>query len=662
MSSDIQQNIQTLRDHIAYHNHRYYVLDDPEISDAEYDRLLRELQALEKAHPQFITADSPSQRVGGTAADAFEPVRHTLAMLSLDNALTEQEFLDFDDRTRRLLELEEVEYICEPKLDGLAVELVYENGSLVVGSTRGDGYVGENVTQNLKTIKAVPLRLFEPVPRLEVRGEVILGISAFRKINQERQANDEPLFANPRNAAAGSLRQLDPQMTASRPLDMYCYGIGQSSGLEFTSHFAMLQAFKKLGLKVNPLIRVCRGGQEALAYHRDMSERRESLPYEIDGIVVKVNRLADQDRLGAKTRSPRWAIAFKFPARQETTQIRDIIVQVGRTGALTPVAIMTPVKIGGVEVSRATLHNQDEIDRKDIRIGDWVLIQRAGDVIPEVVKSFTARRTGEEKRFTLPEQCPVCGSYTVRPEGEAARRCINLSCPAQIKERIHHFAGKHAMDIDGLGEKLIDQLVEKELIRDVADLYFLKQEELAALDRMAAKSAANIIKAIEDSRHRSLDKVLFALGIRFVGEHISRILVQAFGSLEELAAATTEQLLNVHDIGPQVAASVNEFFSSPENRQLLKRLQKGGVVLKQSSSPTGTQLAGKTFVFTGTLTTMTRDEAEALVVRLGGRATSSVSARTDYVVAGEAAGSKLDKARTLGVRVISEQEFKSIIA
>jgi DNA ligase (NAD+) len=532
----------------------------------------------------------------------------------------------------------------------------------IVGSTRGDGFVGENVTQNLKTVKSIPLRLFQAIPRLEVRGEVILGISAFEKINKERLANEEPLFANPRNAAAGSLRQLDPQITAGRPLDIFCYGIGQSSGFDFQSHYDMLQAFKNLGLKVNPLIRVCRGAQEALAFHHDMAERRDTLPYEIDGIVVKVNRLTDQERLGAKTKSPRWAIAFKFAARQETTQIRDIIVQVGRTGVLTPVAVMEPVKIGGVEVSRATLHNQDEIDRKDIRVGDWVLIQRAGDVIPEVVKPIVSKRTGNEKPYAIPETCPVCGSHTVRPEGEAARRCINLSCPAQVKERIYHFSSKHAMDIDGLGEKLIDQLVDKELVSDVADIYFLKQEQLASLDRMADKSAANIIKAIHDSRQRPLDKVLFALGIRFVGEHISRILVEAFGSMEALADADEEQLLSVREIGPQVAASVLEFFSNTENRQLLKRLQKGGVSMKPGQQKTGTALSGKSFVFTGTLTTMTRDEAEALVVRLGGRAISSVSAKTDYVVAGDAAGSKLEKARALGVRVISEQEFKNMIS
>ncbi len=656
-----QDEIAGLREQLAYHNHRYYVLDDPEISDAEYDRLMKQLLALEKQHPHLITPDSPTQRVGGQALDAFTPAPHSMPMLSLDNALEEAEFLEFDERTRRLLGQQIVDYVCEPKLDGLAVELTYVNGLLAVGSTRGDGMVGENVTQNLRTIKAIPLKLRKPVARLEARGEVILSNKAFQQLNRRREKDEEPLFANPRNAAAGSLRQLDPQITASRPLEIFCYGAGRMEGINPASHEELLQLFKDLGLRVNPLIKRCQGAEAVLQYHREMSERREKLPYEIDGIVVKVNRSTDQDRLGAKTKSPRWAIAYKFPARQETTQIRDIVVQVGRTGVLTPVAVMTPVRIGGVEVSRATLHNQDEIDRKDIRIGDWVVVQRAGDVIPEVVKPIESRRTGAEKKFNLPEICPACGSRTVRPEEEAAQRCINLACPAQIKERIWHFSAKKAMDIDGLGEKLVDQLVESGLVRDVSDLYFLKAEQLIKLDRLAQKSADNIIRAIDASRGRPLERVLFALGMRFVGEHLSRVLAMQFGSMEKLARATEEELTAVAEIGPQVAHSVVEFFSAPENLAIIKRLQQAGVRMPAAAGPTRQTLQGKIFCFTGTLKKYSRDEAEALVINLGGRAASSVSAKTDYVVAGEAAGSKLAKAQSLGVAIISEEEFAQLI-
>jgi len=662
MASNPQKQIEELRQRIQYHNHRYYVLDDPEISDAEYDRLMRELLDLEQRYPQYITADSPTQRVGGAPLESFEPASHTLPMLSLDNALDEEEFRAFDERTRRTLDLTgDVEYVCEPKLDGLAVELVYVDGRLQQGSTRGDGYVGEDVTSNLKTIRTIPLRLLQKKPkRLEVRGEVILGIKEFEKLNRMRADKGEPLFANPRNAAAGSLRQLDPRITATRPLNIFCYGIGQCEGLSFTSHWQALELMKQMGLRINPHVSLVSGLEKALEYHRDMLERRETLPYEIDGVVIKVNQAAQQEALGAKTKSPRWAIAYKFPARQETTRILDIQVQVGRTGALTPVAVMEPVRVGGVEVSRATLHNQDEIDRKDIRIGDWVVVQRAGDVIPEVVKVILSKRTSEERAFTLPERCPVCGSKTVRPEGEAARRCINLACPAQVKERIYHFASKGAMDIDGLGEKLVDQLVEKEIVKDVSDLYFLSAKQLAGLERMAAKSANNIIEAIDASRSRPLDRLLFALGIRFVGEHVARVLVTAFGSLEKLMRANEEELMQVHEIGPQVAASVVEFFSSTDNRKIIEHLRKGGVQMAPVKMQTGRQLADKTFVFTGTLVSFSRDEAERLVEQLGGRAASSVSAKTSYVVAGAEAGSKLQKARQLGIPVLTEEEFREM--
>ena len=658
--------IESLREQLHYHNYRYYVLDEPEISDAEYDRLMHELQELERQHPELVTADSPTQRVGAPPLEAFETVTHTIPMLSLDNAMDEGELREFDDRVKRLLSTSnEIEYEAEPKLDGLAVELIYERGILTVGSTRGDGVTGENITQNLKTIKSIPLRLLSKqvaVPeRLEVRGEAIMEIGAFERLNKQREQNGEPLFANPRNAAAGSLRQLDSNITASRPLDLYCYGVGQVVGATFKNHLELLATLKKLGLKVNPHIRRCANVSAVLEYYSELGERRESLPYEIDGVVVKVNDFALHERLGTKTRSPRWAIAYKFEAKQETTQILDIIAQVGRTGILTPVAIMQPIRVGGVEVSRATLHNQDEIERKDVRIGDWVVIQRAGDVIPEVVKVIESKRTGRERPYHLPDTCPSCGGQVVRLPEEVAHRCQNLSCPAQVKERIWHFASKRAMDIDGLGGKLVDQLVEKGLVKNVADLYFLTKEQLAGLERMADKSGQNIIDAIAASRDRSLDRLVFALGIRFVGEHVARVLVNAMGTLDALMKASTEQLETIHEIGPNVAQSVVQFFSKKENRKIIERLQQGGVKIGKVEKKAGNKFTGKTFVFTGALQSFTRSEAQRLVENLGGRAASSVSKNTDFVVVGEAAGSKAEKARALGVHILSEDEFREML-
>ena len=668
MADDVTRRLYELYDVLNYHNYRYYVLDDPEISDAEYDKLMRELLDIEKHHPELVSADSPSQRVGAAPLPAFETVAHTVAMLSLDNALNEAELLDFDQRTRKALgSASSVEYVCEPKLDGLAIELVYINGLLSLGSTRGDGVTGENVTQNLKTIKSIPLRLMETQrkapARLEVRGEVILGIKAFENLNRQREEAGEPVFANPRNAAAGSLRQLNSSITATRPLDIYCYGIGRAEALSFETHLDTLQAFRQYGLKVNPQVQLCRGIHEAIEYYERMKEMRETLPYEIDGVVVKVNSIAQQRQLGIKSRSPRWAIAYKFPAREETTRILDIDAQVGRTGALTPVAIMEPVIVGGVEVSRATLHNQDEIDRKDICIGDWVVIQRAGDVIPKVVKVITSKRSGNEQPYKLPDKCPSCGSRTVRPIGDAAQRCINLSCPAQVKERIFHFASKRAMNIDGLGDKLIDQLVDKGLVRDVSDLYYLTKEQLAGLERMADKSAENIINAIQESRKRSLDRLVFGLGIRFVGEHVARVLVNAFGSLEKLSRASESELEEIYEIGPQLARSIVDFFAQKDNHEIIERLIAGGVDIRAAAT-TGMKsdlLAGKTVVFTGALTQFTRQEAEELVESLGGRAASSVSKNTDYVVVGDSPGSKAAKAKELGVTILTETEFKKIV-
>ncbi len=663
---EAKKRLEELRELINYHNYRYYVLDSPEIPDAEYDRLFRELLELERQFPDLVTPDSPSQRVGAPPLEEFETVAHTIPMLSLDNAFSAEEMRDFDDRCRRLLGLSGLlEYVAEPKLDGLAVELVYENGVLAVGSTRGDGFTGENVTQNLRTIKSIPLRLITrelPAPeRLEVRGEVIMNLEDFRKLNEQRERNGEPPFANPRNAAAGSVRQLDPSVTASRPLDIYCYGYGQIIGPTFGTHLEVLEAFRKWGLKVNPHVQLCRGIEEVEEYYHRMAELREELPYEIDGVVVKVNRLDYQRRLGEKTRSPRWAIAWKFAARQEMTQVEDIVAQVGRTGVLTPVAILKPVRVSGVVVSRATLHNQDEIDRLDVRIGDWVVVQRAGDVIPEIVSVVKSKRTGKERPYHLPDRCPVCGAKVERLEGEVAHRCTNASCPAQLKERIKHFASKRAMDIDGLGEKLIDQLVDKGLVKDVADLYYLRKEDLLKLERMADKSAQNILDAIEASKDRSPDRVLYALGIRYVGEHMARVLMNHFGSFEALRRATYDDLIAIPEVGPAVAQAVVSFFQQPANLELLDRLAKAGVKLerKPEEAEAGPRpFEGKTFVFTGALQSMTRDEAQELVERLGGRAASSVSRKTDYVVVGENPGSKAQRARELGIPMISEEEFR----
>ena len=658
--------LKDIREKLNYHNYRYYVLDDPDISDAEYDRLMQELLKLEKENPSLITPDSPSQRVGAPPLPAFESVAHTLPMLSLDNAFNETDIIEFDNRLKRALgRSHEIEYVCEPKLDGLAVELVYVDGIFSVGSTRGDGSVGENISTNLKTINSIPLRLLntdQTVPaRFEVRGEVIIGLEEFRKLNHSRERNGEASFANPRNAAAGSLRQLDSTVTAQRPLDIFCYGCGQTNGISFKSHIDALNKLKIFGFKINPFIKKCNGVSEILSYYANMIENRDSLPYEIDGVVIKVNDLSLQEQLGVRSRSPRWAIAYKFPAKQETTQIKDIIVQVGRTGSLTPVAIMEPVTVGGVEVSRATLHNQDEIDRKDVRIGDWVVVQRAGDVIPEVVKTIKSRRTGEEQPFILPEKCPVCHSQTIRPEEEAVRRCINLACPAQIKERIYHFASKRAMDIDGLGTKLVDQLVDKGLVKDVADLYFLSMEQVAALDRMAEKSAENTINAIKESRHRSLDRLLFALGIRFVGEHVARVIIKSFKNLENVKNATREQLLSTHEIGPQVAESIITFFSQKENHKIIERLKMGGVDMSASDETEESDIfRDKTFVFTGSLQEFSRQQAQQLVEKMGGRASSAVSKNTDFVVIGEKPGSKAAKAQDLGIKIITEQEFKKL--
>jgi len=661
----LKKRVEKLREEIGYHNYRYYVLDQPEISDAQYDRLMRELQKLEEEYPELRSPNSPTQRVGAPPLEEFEIVRHTIPMLSLANAFDEAEARDFDKRVKKLLETSsDIAYVAEPKLDGLAVELVYERGQFVVGSTRGDGVNGENITQNLRTIKTIPLQLIRKeisVPeRLEVRGEVIMQLNKFKALNRKREEMGEPPFANPRNAAAGSVRQLDSKITAERPLEIYCYGVGEIRGRTFKTHWEMLQAFPKWGLRINPQIQKCQNIDGVLEYYHEMNEKREKLPYEIDGIVIKVDRLDFQARLGEISRSPRWALAFKFQPKQETTKILNIIVQVGRTGALTPVAMMEPVQVGGVEVSRATLHNQDEIDKKDVRIGDTVIIQRAGDVIPEVVQVITSKRTGSEKKFKMPSKCPVCGAEVIREE--AIHRCIGLDCSAQLKGRIKHFASKRAMDIEGLGVKLIDQFVDKDLVRDVADIYYIKKDEIIALERMADKSAQNIIDAIEESKTKPLSKFLYALGIRHVGETTAEDLARHFSRLDDFFHLTEEDLMEVEGIGPEVAASVYQFFRDKKNKESIDRLKKAGMKVIEPKVKEKGKLAGKVFVFTGALTAFGRDEARNLVESLGGLTASSVSKKVDYVVVGEDPGSKFDKAKELGIKTLSEEEFKKMIS
>ncbi len=665
--SDSVSHIRSLREKINYHNHRYYVLDDPELSDAAYDRLFRELEDLEKQHPELLSSDSPTQRVGAAPLKTFETVRHVLPMLSLANCFTSDEVLEFDQRIKRYLKITgDIEYVVEAKLDGVALELVYEQGGLLVGSTRGDGTTGEDVTLNVKTIRSIPLRLFSvegtSIPeRLSVRGEVFLGKKEFKNLNAQREIRGESPFANPRNAAAGSLRQLDPKITAARPLDIFCHGLGDVSGVSYATHWSVLDSFVKLGLKVNPLRYKCSSINDVIVRYREIQDMRNDLNYEIDGVVIKVNDCTLQERLGTISRSPRWAIAYKFEAHQEVTTIKDIIIQVGRTGALTPVALMEPVRVGGVEVSRATLHNQDEINKKDIRIGDTVIVQRAGDVIPEVVKVVTSKRTGKERHFVFPARCPVCGSDVIKAEDEVVSRCLGLSCPAKLKEALKHFSSKGAMNIDGLGDKIVSQLVERELVRDVSDLYFLTLQDLVQVERLAEKSAENLLDAVQKSKGAGLDRVIYALGIRHVGEHTAKVLVNSLGDLEQIMNADEASLVNIREVGPEVARSVVQFFKQKSNRVTIDRLKKAGVSLGVVKSDAKKSLQGRTFVFTGGLEGYTRGEAKRLVEERGGMVSSSVSSKTSYLVAGESPGSKLKKASELQVKILSVDDFRKLL-
>ena len=660
------QRIKSLSKELERHNRLYYEKDMPEITDAEYDALFKELQELEQGFPELALPDSPTKRVGGRPLAKFSQVRHTMPMLSLENGFTEEDIRDFDDRVKRFLGLPgetTISYMCEPKMDGVAVELVYQQGLFSIGSTRGDGLVGEEVTENLKTMRDIPLRLRmeEPPELLTVRGEVYLPLAPFRKFNKEREEEGLPVFANPRNAAAGSLRQLDSRTTAKRPLSIFCYAQGETHGISFASQSDFLAKIPAWGLPVNPLAQVVSGIDAVIAYYAEMMEKRDDLPYEIDGVVVKVDPYPMQRDLGEKSRSPRWAIALKFPPRQATTVVEDIVPQVGRTGVITPVAHLTPVNVSGVMVARATLHNWEEMQRKDIRKGDTVIVERAGDVIPAVVRVLTEKRQGTETALALPEICPECGGEIVRIPGEVAVRCVGLACPAQLRESLKHFASRRAMDIDGLGEKFIEQLLSLKLVKDVADIYTLKREDFMRFERMGEKLSENLLHAIESSKSRDLSRFIFALGIRNVGEHTAKLLADAFGSVENLAQASEEELTSIREVGPQVAESITDFFKNQENQRIIERLLAAGVRPSVEGKRVGGRFTGKTFVFTGTLTRFTRDDAKKIVELEGGHAAGSVSKKTDFVVAGSEAGSKLEKAVQLGVRVLTEDEFLELV-
>ncbi len=665
----IVERVSWLRRELHRHNHRYFVLDDPMISDAAYDRMMQELISLEAEWPaELVSQDSPSVRVGSAPLERFETVIRRHPMLSLDKGFFDADFFSFDERVRKNLDADgPVLYTTEPKIDGVAVELVYENGLLTLASTRGDGETGEKITANVKTIPTVPLVLEDPKEflfpsLLEVRGEIFLSKAGFQQLNQERMQQNLPLFANPRNAAAGSLRQLDSRITAQRPLEIYVYGVSDPAALDVDSHAEALVRLSRLGLRINPLVRAAITAEGVIAFVHEMAGLRDRLPYEIDGIVAKVDRFSFQERLGATSRRPRWAIAIKFEATQETTRVIDIQVQVGRTGALTPVAHLEPVNIAGVTVSRATLHNEDEIRKKDVRIGDRVFIRRAGDVIPEIVKVITEVRDGSEQPFQMLQNCPVCGSGAVRPEDEAVSRCINIACPAQIKANIRHFASKGAFDIDGLGEKLIDQMVDRQRIASYADIFALTAEDLKSLDRMAERSAQNLVHAIAASRRISLPRFLYALGIRHVGEQVARILSEEFESVDDIMAAETDRLERIDGIGPRAAASITDFMRQEQNRATIRRLLSDGVeIYREAPVNTESPLSGKTFVLTGTLDSMTRSEAKARIEAAGGKVAGSVSKKTDYVVAGESPGSKLDQAQELGITILDENQLNALL-
>jgi DNA ligase (NAD+) len=673
-----EQAIEKLREAIRYHNYRYYVLDDPVISDAEYDALMQQLETLEEAYPDLRTPDSPTQHVGGEPREELGLFEHPSPMLSLKAVYEQEDLESFDETCRDELDQESVEYVAEPKYDGLAVELVYEDRSLSAAATRGDGETGEDITANVKTIIEVPLSLLSPedtsapetgrgaLPapdRLVVRGEIYMRKDEFNELNQRRTDEGQEPFANPRNAAAGSVRQLDPQVTGRRPLHIFLYAVTEAEGYDFETQWEVLQTLPRWGLKVNQeQITRCSGIEEMVEYHTEMAEKRDDLPYEIDGVVYKVNDLEAQEELGVRTRDPRWALAYKFEPRRATTEVQDIKVQVGRTGKLTPVAMLEPVHIGGVEVSRASLHNQSEIDDKDIRIGDTVLVERAGDVIPQVVKSIAEERDGSETKFHMPKECPVCGGQVVMSEDKKQARCTNVNCPAQLRERVTHFASRAAMDIQGLGEKRAQQLIDAGLIERLSATYDLSKEDLVSLERFADKSAENLLHEIEDSKEQTLARFLYALGIPLTGEHVSRVLANQFETLDDLMQASEKELQQIPEIGPKVAHSIVTFFEEEQNRQVIQEIRDAGLELTNPAHEGGAQpLEGLTFVFTGRLDRWTRDEVKRIVERWGGRATSSVSGETDYVVVGPGAGSKRDEAEAQDVPVVDEERFVDLL-
>src|SRR6201987_1095157 len=666
-SAKVQKEIEKLREEIRRHEYLYYVKDEPEISDAAFDKLMNRLKELEAEYPRLVTPDSPSVRVGGTPREGFQTVKHARPMLSLDNAFSYDALRDWDRRVREGAGRSDIEYIAEHKFDGLSISLQYEDGVLVRGVTRGDGTTGEDVTPNIKTIRSIPLRADAAALKkvklpadFEVRGEVMMTRKSFEAMNRQQEEIGGKIFVNPGNAAAGSVRVLDPSITALRRLDFFAYYLYVDGKVPFAKHSESLLALKQIKFRASDDWKLCDGIDAVIEYCESWDAKREKLPYEIDGVVIKVNSTALQNELGFTAKAPRWAIAFKYPARQETTVVNEIVVQVGRTGTLPPVAVLEPVQVGGVTVSRSTLHNMDEIERLGLYIGDTVLIERAGEVIPHVLKVV---KEGKNRRaFHMPKKCPVCGSAVHRVEGEVAYRCVNAACPAKLKEELLHFAGRHAMNIDGLGEKIVDQLVEKGMVKDVADLYSLKLEEVAELERMGEKSAKNLLDEIEASKKSPLSRLIFALGIQFVGERTGQLLAEHFSTLEEFAAATAEELENVPEAGPKVAGSITEFFSEPANRNLIKKLHKAGVrPTAEKREVKSDKLAGKSFVFTGGLANRSREEAGELVVQHGGKVSGSVSKKTDYVVVGTDPGSKYDKAKELGVTILTESDFEKLL-
>jgi DNA ligase (NAD+) len=668
-TKDVEKKLESLRDKIRYHEHRYYVLDDPEISDADFDKLMQQLKKLEAEHPDLVTPDSPSQRVGGKAREGFVKVRHSSPMLSLDNTYNEDELRAWERRVHELTGRNDVEYVCELKLDGMSLALHYEDGHLARGVTRGDGTTGEDVTLNVRTVRSVPLSIPKDVLKkagvpytFEVRGELLMPVAAFKALNQEREKQGLATFANPRNFAAGTVRQLEPSITASRRLDYFAYMLLQNGRTYFGRQWETMNALEKLGFKTNLHRELARNMEEVWEFIREWEGKRESLPYEIDGIVIKVDRVALQEELGYTGKAPRWAIAYKYAARGGVTKIEDILVQVGRTGKLTPVAALRPVPIGGTTVTRATLHNMDEIERLGVKIGDWVQVERGGDVIPKVVSVIDDKEHPRgTKSFHMPERCPVCGGHVVRTEGEADHRCVNANCPAKLRESVLHFSSRSVMNIEGMGDALVNQLTDRGFVRNVADIYRLTKDDLLKLERMGDKSAQNVLNEIEASKKLPLERVIYGLGIRFVGERTAEFLAEHFGSLDAIMKAGEEELQEVNEVGPRIAKSIVEFFQEPRNRELVEQLRKAGLTFTGNKKERGTKLAGKTFVLTGTLSRYSRDEAKKMIEDAGGRVSGSVSKKTDYVVAGTDAGSKLDKAKELGVEVVGENEMEALI-